>query len=97
MQESFLNTMRQQLDAVAGEGFRPSSETDACADAAGAGPRPEAAAAEPWCVALGVHLCGPLSPRAIALFEACERLSALILVPCCLDPRTDGELKAQAR
>lgn len=52
---------------------------------------------DPWCVVLGVHLCGPLSPRAIELFATCKELDAIILVPCCLDPWTDGELKASAR
>ena len=49
------------------------------------------------CVALGVHLCGPLSPAAIGLFEAVPRLDALVLVPCCLDRRTDAALKAEAK
>ena len=52
---------------------------------------------DPWCVVLGVHLCGALAPRAIELFATCKELDAIILVPCCLDPRTDGELKASAR
>ena len=46
---------------------------------------------------LGVHLCGALSPRAIELFAACKELDAIVLVPCCLDPWADGELKASAR
>ena len=43
----------------AAAGVRPAPEA-----AAGVRPAPEAAAgiASPWCVALGVHLCGPLSP-----------------------------------
>jgi len=49
------------------------------------------------CVALGMHLCGLLSPRAIQLFEAIPCLTSLLLVPCCLDKRTDGPLKMQAR
>ena len=49
------------------------------------------------CVALGMHLCGLLSPRAIQLFEAIPCLTSLLLVPCCLDKRTDGPLKMQAK
>ena len=62
-------------------------------------PAPAAAAADDdaSCVVLGVHLCGPLSPRAIDLFAASARLGALVLVPCCLDRRTDGALKLQAK
>ena len=48
-------------------------------------------------VAVGVHLCGPLSPRAIELFAATPALDALALVPCCLDKRADAALKAAAR
>ena len=46
-------------DAGVIPGVRPAPEA-----AAGVRPAPEAAAgiASPWCVALGVHLCGPLSP-----------------------------------
>ena len=49
------------------------------------------------CVALGMHLCGRLSPRAIEIFGNSEALSALVLVPCCLDKRDDALLKARAR
>ena len=49
------------------------------------------------CVAVGMHLCGLLSPRAVALFEACRLLEVLVLVPCCLDKRSDSLLKAQAK
>ena len=48
-------------------------------------------------VLVGVHLCGPLSPRATELFGALPQLEALLLVPCCLDKRTDGFLKAVAK
>ena len=57
----------------------------------------EAGAGEGRCVVVGVHLCGPLSPRAIDLFEAFPAVEALLLVPCCLDRRTDGLLKARAK
>ncbi len=91
MQDAFLATLREQL-AVATTAGSSIDTVDAAA------PLPSSSAAQsPWCVALGVHLCGPLSPRAITLFEACEQLDALVLVPCCLDPRTDGLLKAAAR
>ena len=56
-----------------------------------------AAASATPCVAVGMHLCGPLSPAAITLFAASPSLRALLLVPCCLDKRTDGPLKMQAR
>ena len=46
---------------------------------------------------MGVHLCGLLSPCAIELFAASEMLRALLLVPCCLDKRTDGLLKMRAK
>ncbi len=39
------------------------------------------------CYLLGSHLCGELSLRAIAAFEAIARARALILVPCCLPNR----------
>ena len=45
---------------------------------------------------MGIHLCGRLSPRAIALFGA-SSLDALVLVPCCLDKRDDFALKMAAR
>lgn len=37
------------------------------------------------CVVVGMHLCGPLSPRAVALFGELTAIDALILAPCCLD------------
>lgn len=49
------------------------------------------------CLLVGVHLCGPLSPAAVALFGAIARFDLLVLVPCCLDKRTDGVIKAQAK
>ena len=49
------------------------------------------------CVAVGMHLCGALSPCAIDLFAATPCLSSLVLVPCCLDKRVDGALKLEAR
>ena len=39
-------------------------------------------------IAVGMHLCGLLSPRAIELFGASDFLDWLVLVPCCLDKRT---------
>ena len=39
------------------------------------------------CYLLGMHLCGELSLRAIAAFEAIAGARALILVPCCLPNR----------
>lgn len=53
--------------------------------------------AGPRCVAVGMHLCGMLSPCAIDLFAATPSLEALILVPCCLDKRVDGALKFEAK
>ena len=44
-----------------------------------------------------MHLCGLLSPGAIDLFASMKVLSALILVPCCLDKRVDGLLKMEAK
>ena len=46
---------------------------------------------------VGMHLCGPLSPRAIDIFAAAPIFDLLLLVPCCLDARTDLPLKLQAR
>jgi hypothetical protein len=101
MQESFLTSMREQLAEAAIAGAAATAASAAASLENGSGVQQQRQQAQrqppPWCVALGVHLCGPLSPRAIALFEACEQLDALVLVPCCLDPRTDGELKARAR
>ena len=91
MQASFLTMLRQQLQlALAAAATGTGTATPA-------GSPVGAMADGPWCVVLGVHLCGPLSPRAIELFETCRELDAIILVPCYLDPRTDGELKASAR
>lgn len=86
MQASFLTMLREQLDVAL-----------AAAPAAQSAQGAVTTLDPPWCALLGVHLCGPLSPRAIDLFHACKQLHAIILVPCCLDPRTDGELKADAR
>lgn len=65
------------------------AEAAASADSRGETRRP--------CVAVGMHLCGLLSPRAVELFGATALLDVLVLVPCCLDKRTDSVLKAQAR
>lgn len=74
----------------------PNWAARAAADAAAA---PRTAGEPPsLCVALGVHLCGALSPCAIELFGAMPALDALVLVPCCLDRRgADNELRARAR
>jgi hypothetical protein len=42
------------------------------------------------CVAVGMHLCGSLSPRAIELFEQTDLLDGLILAPCCLHKIEDA-------
>jgi hypothetical protein len=52
----------------------------ACVAAAPSLPRPP-------CVVVGMHLCGPLSPRAVELFGELTAIDALILAPCCLDKR----------
>ena len=83
---SALASARDSAAGVAGGGA-------GCADALSAGLQPTRSS----CIALGMHLCGPLSPRAIELFAGCDALSSLVLVPCCLDRRTDGPLKMQAR
>lgn len=49
------------------------------------------------CAAVGMHLCGALSPRAIHLFGAVPALDICIVAPCCLDRRFDGQLKMQAK
>ena len=49
------------------------------------------------CMVIGMHLCGLLSPRAIELFGCQPELDGLCLVPCCLDKRSDGMLKAEAK
>ena len=49
------------------------------------------------CVAIGIHLCGPLSPLAADLFAGQERIDALVLVPCCLEKHADKGLKAMAK
>ena len=36
------------------------------------------------CIAVGMHLCGPLSPRLIDLAFAVDAIDALLLCPCCL-------------
>ena len=87
MHDSFPEAIRQQLQTL-DRSSREGTE---------AGPSSGSETSRPWCVAVGVHLCGPLAPRAIELFAAIPRLDALVLVPCCLNPRTDGELKAAAR
>ena len=87
MHGSFPEAIRSQLQTL-DRSSRDDTET---------GPSSGSETSRPWCVAVGVHLCGPLAPRAIELFAAIPRLDALVLVPCCLNPRTDGELKAAAR
>lgn len=49
------------------------------------------------CVAVGMHLCGRLSPRAVRLFGVLGALDLIILAPCCLDAKFDGALKLRAR
>jgi hypothetical protein len=54
--------------------------------------------AVPGCgIAVGIHLCGKLSPRAVELFCASPLLSTLLLVPCCLHKIADAELKLRAK
>ena len=36
------------------------------------------------CIAVGMHLCGPLSPRLIDLAFAVDAIDVLLLCPCCL-------------
>ena len=36
------------------------------------------------CIAVGMHLCGPLSPRLIDVAFAVDAIDALLLYPCCL-------------
>ena len=65
--------------------------------ASGAATSPSGDRAEACCVAVGVHLCGSLAPRAIDLFGRVDRLQMLLLVPCCLSKRDDALLKAEAK
>jgi hypothetical protein len=37
-----------------------------------------------FCIALGMHLCGALSPRLIDLSVALDDIDAMVLCPCCL-------------
>ena len=46
------------------------------------------------CVAVGMHLCGSLSPRAIELFEQTDLLDGLVLAPCCLHKIEDAPYAA---
>ena len=50
-----------------------------------------------WAALVGMHLCGTLSTRAVEIYAALPAISALILVPCCLDKRADSELKVEAK
>jgi hypothetical protein len=50
--------------------------------AAGVPPQPRSP-----CMVVGMHLCGALAPRAVALFGELASIDALILAPCCLDKR----------
>ena len=72
------------------------SITDAAATCDAAGDS-AAAAHSSSCVALGIHLCGPLSPLAADLFAGQDRIDALVLVPCCLEKHADKGLKAMAK
>ena len=80
------------------EGFLSTSTAEAAETSAAEAPSAETSetAEAGLRVGLGIHLCGRLSPRAIALFGA-SSLDALVLVPCCLDKRDDFALKMAAR
>ena len=80
------------------EGFLSTSTAEAAETSAAEAPSAETSetAEGGLRVGLGIHLCGRLSPRAIALFGA-SSLDALVLVPCCLDKRDDFALKMAAR
>lgn len=93
---SFGADLEAAVDAAL-DGAAPGGDAASPAGDAGGDLCVSATAPPSSCIALGVHLCGPLSPRAIQLFDASPRMRALVLVPCCLDKRTDGELKASAR
>lgn len=57
----------------------------------------EEAAGAAVCVAVGMHLCGPLSPRLIDLTFAIERIDALLLCPCCLKGAHGKAVAASAK
>ena len=41
------------------------------------------------CILVGMHLCGLLSERAIALFERISEIKGLVLSPCCLPKKNE--------
>ena len=48
-------------------------------------------------IAIGVHLCGALSPRLVALAAGLERINAFALSPCCLKGNLGQLVKRNAR
>ena len=93
MAADFPATLASTLDAAAAT----SAATPRQVAASTTGQVAATAEQPPRCVAVGMHLCGLLSPCAIDLFAATPSLQSLILVPCCLDKRVDGALKFEAR
>eukprot|EP00658_Telonema_sp_P-2_P001991 TRINITY_DN10748_c0_g3_i1.p2 TRINITY_DN10748_c0_g3~~TRINITY_DN10748_c0_g3_i1.p2 ORF type:complete len:155 (-),score=42.90 TRINITY_DN10748_c0_g3_i1:88-552(-) len=48
-------------------------------------------------VLLGTHLCGMLAPRLVALYNQVERVSAMLVCPCCLKGSLGFKVKTRAR
>ena len=90
----------QSADGGGGAGGAGGAEGAGDEGGAAAGCRSASAlaGAAGWpCIALGMHLCGPLAHAAVELFNESDEIRALLLVPCCLNKRSDGALKLRAR
>lgn len=57
----------------------------------------EAAQNADWACAFGMHLCGALSPRLIAIFGCIPEICGLVLSPCCLKGYLGKQCQQRAR
>ena len=48
-------------------------------------------------IAVGMHLCGALSPRLVALFAHVEAIDGVVLCPCCLKGSLGSAVKEEAK
>ena len=49
------------------------------------------------CVAVGMHLCGALSPRLLTLAARSPAVDAVVVCPCCLKGSLKEHVRAEAR
>ena len=96
-----LGQPRRSSDARSiGSKSRSSSANGAVADPLGSGSSARAVddhSARSWCIAIGMHLCGALSPRLLALACHVDAIDAFAVCPCCIKGSLGDHVKRSAR